>query len=99
MEKIIVLKTDGSRGLVEVENLSLETMKGIVGGYIETLPLIEVEDALFVLNEEGKLEGLEPNFMYHGETVVGNVFICRQKGEEMVGLTDAQVYRIMPIVM
>jgi len=80
-----------------IEN-SLESMQGIVGGYIEAIPaermpggeLLKGLDLLLVLNEEGKLLGLKPNFPTSdmGDIIVGTAFVCKSKGCEMVGLSD-----------
>ena len=42
----------------------LGVMQQLVGGHIETLRISD--NGILVMNEEGKLLGLEPNF-YHGE--------------------------------
>lgn len=57
-----IYKTDGTKEDVfpkENGKFSLEEMQEIVGGYIETIDL--PSGMVMVLNEEGKLEGLEKN--------------------------------------
>lgn len=68
--KAIVIPADGTQpARVVDDNITLEFMQGVVGGYIETVPIYEVltdsgrkhvEADLFV-NEEGKLIGLPLN--------------------------------------
>ncbi len=64
-------------------DFSLEEMQRIVGGYIEVLNLND--GRLMVVNEEGKLEGLDLNitatYLYgrHSDCVVGNVLVCDSK--------------------
>ncbi|MGI5873511.1 MAG: DUF3846 domain-containing protein [Bacillota bacterium] len=43
---------------IEIEN-DLHTLQEIVGGFIETLTISE--DAVIICNEEGKINGMEPN--------------------------------------
>lgn len=74
---------------------TLETWQGIVGGCIETFPL--TDDILIILNEEGKLRGLKPNFAiqcYGGgfETIVGDVaFISYDNEGNFASLTDDHI--------
>lgn len=66
MEKVMIKKVGQAPEIVEVENVSLEYMQGVVGGWIE-IPYIS--DALYlkridiVINEEGKLLDMEPNIL------------------------------------
>ena len=54
----------------EVENC-LRTFQGLVGGYIETVTVSH--DLVLIVNEEGKLQGLEPNVLFRNEWLVGTV--------------------------
>lgn len=80
--------------IVTVED-TLSTWQGIVGGYIETIGL--TDDILIILNEEGKLMDLKPNFVlpcYDGgyETIVGDVaFIGYNDEGDFVSLNDDQL--------
>lgn len=81
----LFIKADGETQEVypqKGKHFSLEELQGFVGGYIE---IIRIGDRFMVVNEEGKLNGLETNgkatmlFVKHyGQTdmVVGNVLIA-----------------------
>ena len=49
-------------------------MQAAVGGYIEIVGL--EEDICILLNEEGKLDGLQPNRRLGNDILVGDVYIC-----------------------
>lgn len=80
-----IIMADGSRQNIEPRNktdFQLDELSGIVGGYIEVLPLSRTQ--CMVVNEEGKLVGLPYN---HNATlvvraagiddiIVGNVLVC-----------------------
>ena len=68
----------------EVEN-TLEALQGAVGGYIETIPIVamdSVEEAVMVMDEEGRLKGKERNITICGHDIVGTVIICGQDRSE-----------------
>lgn len=80
-----VITTDGLHTNVEPSNgtdFSLEELNGFVGGYIEIVRLSKSQ--VMVVNEEGKLMGLEYNpcatllvqIAGHRDTIVGNVLVC-----------------------
>lgn len=82
-----IYKTDGTITTVEPKNCtdySLEELQAIVGGYIEVLPLNE--DEIMVLNEEGKILGLDLNDNateliseagMWDDFIVGDVLVCK----------------------
>ena len=89
----IVVKKVGQMGeIMEVEN-TLDTFQEIVGGYIETYPIMT--DTLIVCNEEGKLMGLEPNIIIqvgqYKEVVNGKFAIVKQGEEDFESLDDKQI--------
>lgn len=90
--RVLVVRV-GEPSVVESMGKDLEAQQAIVGGYIEAVPF---GGGLFMIcNEEGKLEGLAPNFALPGDIVVGNVFFCRVDGEgETSGVTDADVKKL-----
>lgn len=89
-EKIrVIRKRPGEDAeIVEIEN-TLKSLQREVGGYIETLTLFE--DATFLVNEEGKLLGLEPNFFVLSELLVGTVLLVGIAGEDFCSLSDEQI--------
>ena len=65
-------------------DFSLEELNGFVEGWIETLYL--EDDGVMVINEEGKLEGLDINVnataifrkhYSHDDFIVGNALVCK----------------------
>ena len=79
------------------------TMSGIVGGYVETFPVREsaLRGFGFYCNEEGKLEGLEPNAIASGlygriiDGIVGDVGICKtDRRGDWLGLTEAECKKV-----
>ena len=78
------------------KTFTLAELQEYVGGYIEIVPIEKVphfymRDALMVVNEEGKLNGLPINiiatdiYLYNHtgimgvDTIVGDVLICKSK--------------------
>lgn len=84
----ILYTTDGSVVNVEPKNgtdFKYDELSGFVDGYIEIVPLKRT-GGLLVVNEEGKLKGLEPNSLAteiwvknYGWTdvIVGNALFCK----------------------
>ena len=76
----------------------LGVMQQLVGGHIETLRISD--NVILVMNEEGKLLGLESNFYLGaiGDTIVGPVLVVGEDGEDFASLPDdeaAEISRIM----
>ena len=77
----------------EIEN-TLDTLKELVGGYIEVLRLDD--DILLICNEEGKLQGLPPNFAMGNDVIVGTVvFVSFDGKEDFTSLNDWQIEYLM----
>lgn len=82
-----LVKPDGSTAEVNPGNgstFTLEELQALVGGCIQ---IIHVADSLYVMHEEGKLIGLQPNwhatdmaraFLFAGDYLAGDVLICDQ---------------------
>lgn len=74
----------------------LEALQGVVGGLIEVVYLDE--DIICVINEEGKINGLRPNFAFEAmenywDVVCGDVFFVGDDGLNFKSLTEEQVER------
>lgn len=83
---VMVLRTDGSVEYGVLVN-SLEALQALVGGNIEFLPLRHEDfhgdaPAHGYCNEEGKLEGLEPNLI---ATMLFRAFGCLPDDDVIVG--------------
>lgn len=91
----VVLVRQGKRPETVSIDGSLESMQSLVGGYIE--PVSEVlgdPDDIILVNEEGKLNGSEPNRGIYDKSgnlldiIHGDFFICSSDGENFTGLSD-----------
>lgn len=83
-----LIKSNGEESYVEPKNgheFTLEELQGLVGGYIEMVPL---SGQIIVCDEEGLLKGLPVNkrativaraLGWSGDSFVGNVVICDKK--------------------
>ena len=83
----------------EIEN-SLKSLQDLVGGYIEPVRL--PGGICMIVNEEGKLMGLKPNFRLEHDLIVGTTVFVGISGEEFCGLSVAQenyVWRMMSCVV
>ena len=74
--------------IIEIDG-SLESMQDVVGGYIEIVPW--VKGLVLVVNEEGKLLGLDYNFTFGNDIIVGTAFFAREDGEDLTDLTDNDI--------
>ena len=63
----------------EVEN-TLRTFQGLVGGYIETVTVCD--GLVLIVNEEGKLQNLEPNVLVRNDWLAGTVVAVGVAGED-----------------
>lgn len=82
--KVIVKRPDEKYGHVTHMSNTLKAFQTAVGGPIEVIRV--TDEALCIVNEEGKLRGLEPNFFMgrypFGDLIVGTVVIVGADGEE-----------------
>ena len=77
----------------EIEN-ELATMQGLVGGYIEAVSA--GQGICLICNEEGKLNGLPPNFPIGRDVIVGTaVFVGYGRNGEFADLTNEQIKVVM----
>lgn len=89
-----VIKEVGKSPQVEEIKNDLDTLQSLVGGYIEVVRM--EENILLICNEEGKLNGLPPNFSTGHDVIVGTaVFVAFDGNEDFTGLSDTQMLLIM----
>lgn len=93
--KVIYCKIGQAPKILEIDG-TLESMQSLVGGYIETYPY-EYEPMVFVMNEEGKLWGLQPHrIIASGMDIICWDFFVAAFGkngdgeDDIVGLTEEQ---------
>ena len=73
--KVIIVKPFTNPYVANIKG-DLESMQKIVGGYIEAVYPFDDEEIALVCNEEGKLDGLQPNrFILNRNTGVCD-YIC-----------------------
>lgn len=77
---------------------SLAALQELVGGYIEIISAYE--NCVFIMNEEGKLRGMEPNIYFRGDVFVGPIFICGRSGPELsdLQLRDCEMKSLLAIL-
>ena len=84
--KYLTIQNGAIQEVEKQGDLSLEEMQRLVGGWIElvTLRTYPDESALSMyVNEEGKLDGLPPNFYFHNiqDLIVGPAIIIGTDAE------------------
>ena len=71
----------------------LKVLQYLVGGYITTYPL--GNEMLLICNEEGLLQGLEPNIDIiqggYSQTIVGDIVIVKKGEEDFESLEDKHI--------
>lgn len=93
--KVVVKRPAEKPEVMEIEN-ELHALQEIVGGHIECVGVID--NIVCVCNEEGKLKGLPPNFVLHGDMIVGDVFFCSVGEEDFASLPDEDIEFLMNIM-
>ena len=88
--KALLIEPKQSPRVIEIE-ATLESYQQQVGGLIEVLHLDD--DAVLVVNEEGKLLGLTPNRRFYDDILVGNILILGSRGEHLVGLSEENIVK------
>ena len=88
--RVLVLEPHRAPYESEIPN-TLESQQRAVDGLIQ---YIENEDnTVIVINEEGKINGMEGNRQIEGDVLVGPGFIAGFSGESICSLTDEQMQR------
>lgn len=92
----VVIKKAGQ--MPEVKNIKneLSAMQEIVGGNIE--PIRMFDGVLCICNEDGKGLGLQPNFAYGSDIIVGDVFFCSTDRCDFNSLIEPEIEFIMNIM-
>ncbi len=97
--KVLVVEPGKDPYVQEIDG-SLKSMQALVGGYIETVPILDEPGpapAEIVCNEEGKLLGLTPNRLLKDsrgvpyDVVCGTFFVAGVNDGDFASLTDAQI--------
>ena len=95
-----IIKNPGQPAFTrQIEN-TLTAFQQLVGGYIQTINL--PGRIIMIVNEEGKLMNLKPNFRFGNDLIVGTAVFVSADGEEFVGLSERQenyIWRMMSCVL
>lgn len=89
--KVLLVKPNEFAVEAEIEN-SLRAEQNIVGGHIEVYSP-NIDPVAYILNEEGKIIGLEPNrALYNNngdltDIIMGTFFVCGMKNGDFVSLS------------
>lgn len=93
--KVIILKPGRTPQITEIED-DLLTYQKIVDGYIEAVHIGRELTAL--VNEDGRMLGMSPNFSIGYTTIVGPAIIVRDRGDVTYeSLTDKQIDEALEI--
>ena len=76
----VIIKEPGHMPRQIVIDKSLHTLQELVGGYIEHVGVNEKIG--MIINEEGKFNGLEPNFKFREDFIMGNAIFVGYDGED-----------------
>ena len=91
------------------DSLKLKTLQQIVCGYIETVPTVLAKEwsgeegvgTVLIVNDEGKLQGLQLNrwatdiSALYNDAIMGNAVLMGVRGEEFIGLTEEAAKNIV----
>ncbi len=92
MENTIkILKIEvGQKPYVKEIGNDLKSLQAEVGGLIQ--PVEIGGDCLAVVNEEGKINGMQPNrWLGSDDIICGDFFICGDSAEDFCSLNDEQI--------
>lgn len=85
-----VLKIEvGEPPIEKVIANELSALQAEVGGLIECVYL--ENGCIAVVNEEGKINGMQPNRILGDDIIFGPFFICGDTGDDFCSLTDEQI--------
>ena len=90
----ILFKEPNKKPIIKEVGDTLETWQKLVEGYIEVVPF---KNCLLIINEEGKFQGLEPNFNYGRDVIVGNAVFVNSKGADFDSLSNRQIEELIKL--
>jgi hypothetical protein len=107
MEKVLTITTDNAVEVREVPSVEYETLYEAVNGLVELVTINE--DIDMWLNEDGKVNGLEPNVLAtllfnkvfpNKDIIMGDIIITGGADDEgnTVGLSDASIIDIFAML-
>jgi Domain of unknown function (DUF3846) len=91
--RVLICKA-GEMPRVEIIENTLANLQEFVSGYIEVS--YAVENVIMILNEEGKMQDLKPNFILSSyDIVVGDVLFIGNAGEEFASISDEEILSVL----
>ena len=86
--KVVIKRPDEEFGHMTNISPSLENLQKTVGGHFETVTLLSASEiitspVIALVNEEGKIKGLERNMRIPGDILVGTIIVCGVQGEDI----------------
>lgn len=88
MIKVVKIEVGQPPVVKEIEN-TLDGLQNEVDGNIECVYLDD--GCIAVINEEGKINGMEPNRRMGADIICGPFFICGDDGENFGSLSNEQI--------
>lgn len=99
--KVVYVPVGKEPEIKEIDG-TLEAMQELVGGNIETVPYENIRGMVCVLNEKGKIDGMDPNRLIFGgrDFIAGDFFVAavgpNEDGDmDIIGLNDRQEEFVM----
>lgn len=89
----VVYKEPGKSAEIITAEEGLDVLQHLVSGWIECIPFIE--GVCIVVNEEGKLKGMTPNFDYGWDVIVGPAVFIGDDGEDFSSVPDDKIEKVM----
>lgn len=81
--KVVIKRPDEEYGHMTNISNTLENLQNTVKGYIEP---IRYGNLIIIVNEEGKIKGLEENLPFGNDILVGDIIVCGVDGEDFTDI-------------
>jgi Domain of unknown function (DUF3846) len=91
--RVLICKAGETPKVKMIEN-TLANLQKFVGGYIEVS--YAVEGITMIINEEGKIQNLNPNFIIRSfDVIVGDVLFIGSADEEFASISDDEILTVI----
>lgn len=74
----------------------LKRLQDLVDGYIETVSILK--GIVMIVNEEGKIREMPPNFLYGFDVIAGPAIFCRVDRDKLASLTAEQMEEVRTLL-
>lgn len=93
----VIIKEPNKTAVITTIAKTLKEYQKLVNGYIECIPYPNINNVSIIVNEEGKLKGLQPNFNLpeYGEAVVGTAIIVGVRGVDFTNIPNNKIQPIL----